>query len=70
MPGSSTHCSTWFVAVSITASRGSVWSAVKAQRSSTERAIRCAYVETGITASTFFVFRSMALTVPACTLEV
>ena len=32
--------------------------------------MRCAIFATGITASTFFVARSMALTVPACTLEV
>ena len=32
--------------------------------------MRCAYVEMGITASTFFATRSTALTVPACALDV
>jgi hypothetical protein len=40
MPGSGTQRSSRFAAVSMTASRGSVWSAVKAHRSSTDSAIR------------------------------
>ncbi|PYQ23995.1 MAG: hypothetical protein DMF79_02725 [Acidobacteria bacterium] len=70
MPGRATHCLRSLVLVSMTAIRGSVWSAVKTSASSAERAIRCALAETAITAVTFFATRSMALTVPTWTFEV
>src|SRR5471032_768992 len=63
--GSSTHWATLLVAVSMTASCGLVWSAVKTQRSSFEMAMRCVVFEIGIMAITFLASRSSTETVIA-----
>lgn len=59
-----------FVFVSITATRGWLWSEVKAHLSSFEIYIRCTVFETGITAMVLCAFISSTLTDPGPTFAV
>src|ERR1022692_4188194 len=67
-PSSGTQVLTWLAAVSITAIRGLVWSAVKTHLSSIEIEMRCVMPEMGMTLSVLRAAISSTDTVPGPTL--